>query len=407
MNSSKNRNNKRLILLIPLFIFYCLAFSVFYFYFSRLIYGIGHYPWKPYTVARINPNPEYLPGTIGPTLFSTNHRGFRGDDPYEADLLILVLGGSTTEGFYLDDKNTWPQVMANKLNKNGSFGKVVAANAAKAGLQIRHYYLQAMELLPELEKVRFTIILPGPNDVMSFYSEPYKKIINSRKLDEIAFGYVAASSPLWSRELIQSEFNFFKNIAKNQIKRLLMKIHLKKPSKGAFWQDSDGAMYKEKRRDRLLAEKIDLPHELYPMLDERLEYYRKYMRKTIDEIILNKCLPVLVTHPVNYFDGMPETEKRLWYIGHLNYRFKNSDSPVYLTEKSIADLLELFNQVSRDLAVEYSSDVILIDLAEILKGKTGLYYDSWHFNIEGAKQVGEIVADALIYDTVNTKSDKR
>ena len=186
-----------------------------------------------------------------------------------------------------------------------------------------------------------------------------------------------------------------------------MKIHLRKPSKGAFWQDSDGKMYIEKRRNRFLAQKIDLPQELYPMLDARLEYYQKYLRKTIDEIIINKCIPVLVTHPINYFEGMPETEKRLWWIGNIDYHSKNSDNPVYLTEKSIADLLERFNQVSRDLAVEYSNDVILIDLAKILKGKTGLYYDSWHFNIEGAKEVGEIIADALIHHIVNVMSDKR
>lgn len=368
---------------------------------------MGHYPWKPYTVARMNPNPEYLPGTAGPTLFSTNYRGLRGDDPTNADLLILVLGGSTTEGFYLDDAHTWPQIMADILNKNGSFGKVVAANAAKAGLQMPQYYLHCKDLLPELCKVKLVVILPGPNDLLSFFSEPFSKIFYSKVLDNYSYGYIANYDSLWSIDLIEEETEFIKTIVKNQVKRFLMKVHLRKPSKGAFWQDNDGEMYVKKRRERFLAEKIDLPQELFPMLDARLQYYERYLRMTVDLIISNKSIPVLVTHPINYFDGIPETEKNLWYVGNLNYRLNNSDAPVYLTEKSIVDSLERFNQAARNLAVEYNNDIILIDLAEILKGKTGLYYDSWHFNIEGAKQVGEIVADALIYHTVKTKSDTR
>jgi lysophospholipase L1-like esterase len=385
----------RLIYVIPLIAIYAFVFSLAYLYVAGFFYGRGHYPWKPYTAARMSPKSEYLPGTSAPTLFSVNYRGLRGGDPAQTDFLILVLGGSTTEGFYLDDSDTYPQIMVDIVNAKGTLGKVVASNAAKAGLRLRHNYLQAKELLPELKRTKLVLILTGPNDVVSFLRDPYSDDKPTAESDSAAFSYVATKNLPWSRNLIQFEYNYIRNLVNSQKLRLLLKTRIKKPRGDDFPQDKDGTTYVERRRRRMEAEKIDLPQELIPMLDSRLASYKSCLEDMTNEIIRNGATPILITHPINYSPDMSEEQKRLWWVGQLGSRVTGNNRTVFLTEKAMTDLLEKFNQVSRDIAAVNKDKVILIDLADTLRGESGLYYDSWHFNIPGARRVGEILADVI------------
>lgn len=387
----------KLIYIMPLIAVYAFVFSLAYLYVEGIFCGRGHFVWRPYIIARLNPKHELLPGTKGPIIFSANSRGLRGGEFSSADLSILVLGGSTAEGHYLDDNQTWPQILAKELNAIKTFGKVSVGNAGKAGLGVRHYRLQAESLLPQFGNIDIVAILTGPNDLLSFINNPeWSDDTPSKQVDSAAFHRVVSPYAPWSYALVKEEFSYLKILAKNQTRRLLTVTHIMKNRRSELVQDSDGKTYANRRKRRMAANKIEFPNDLQPQLERRLAAYERRLRETVAVIIQNNAVPILLTHPLNYSPDMPDSEKNLWWEGRLNYKIPGIDKEIYLSESSVADLIGKFNDVARKIAAENPNKVMLIDLADILRGKHGIYYDEWHFNIEGARQVGRILAAEII-----------
>jgi lysophospholipase L1-like esterase len=393
--TAKQRGLARWLFIAPLLLVYAAAFVLVYAAFEGMFLGRGHFVWKPYTIARFTPNPEYLPGISGPTVFSSNYRGLRGPDPTGAATTILVLGGSTAEGHHLDDTETWPQMMAKELNKHEVLGTVVVDNAAKAGLRMRHYYLQARDLVPELKPLDAVLMLPGPNDLIIFLTNPTASLQKpSEEVDSITFDRKVVDVSPWGREIMRKTYDRLYGLTKRQTQRLLGKLHLWKPKGEQIIRDGRGIFYVEARRRRMEGEKVDFPASLRPELDEKLALYREEMEAAVDAIKAHGVLPILLTHPINYRPSMPDALKELWWAGALGGTTQTAEGLPYVSEKSIAALLEEYNMIARRVAGE--KGVPLIDLAEMFRNNTDLYYDQWHFNEIGAERIGKVVADAVL-----------
>lgn len=104
--------------------------------------------WTPYSHATFTLPPGRAPGVHGPTHFSINGSGLRGDDfGPDAEYRILAIGGSTTECLILDDEDAWPQVLQGLLRASGR--RAWVGNAGKAGLRTAHHELEVQHLLPQ------------------------------------------------------------------------------------------------------------------------------------------------------------------------------------------------------------------------------------------------------------------
>ena len=101
--------------------------------------------------------------------YSVDENGFRSSTCWNKpeDIDILVLGGSTTQQIYIDDKNTWVSQLEKKLKKN-HFGNNFA-NAGQDG-QSSFGILSNFEIwFPTVKNLnpRYFMIMLGSNDIFS------------------------------------------------------------------------------------------------------------------------------------------------------------------------------------------------------------------------------------------------
>ena len=408
---TKNGSARRLkwVIFVPLLAAYSFVFCQIYLYIETLVVGKGHYVWRPYTsaVSELGGKDEkdrvsYLPGVQGRKVFSTNHLGLRGPDPTGADFRILVLGGSTAECHYLDDTETWPQRVAAELNGKYGRSRVVVNNAAKAGLEMRHYALQARQLIPGLKPVSAVIILPGPNDLIRFLSaEKGRDVEYPEGIDRVAFDRVVSAYPPWTKPVRQKSYKKLMELTRGQTKRLLTKTRLWKPKAQGLVRDPEGRFYEEARRRRRVAKKVhDLPEDKAARLDKELERYRALLERTVHTVLENGAMPVLLTHPLNYNPAMSDSDKGLWWAGALYGNPQVSKGLDYLDEESVYDLLQEYNRVTKEVyQSRKDKGAILVDLAARFRNRIDIYYDQWHFNELGAAEVGKAVADAVARET--------
>lgn len=101
----------------------------------------------------------------GPFPYARDHWGLRGDGVDPAQIIILTLGGSTTNQMYLPEAQTWQKVLEHGFRDEGR--AVTVANAGIDG-QTTLGHVRAFEAwfphVPGL-KPRFVLIYVGINDV--------------------------------------------------------------------------------------------------------------------------------------------------------------------------------------------------------------------------------------------------
>ncbi len=384
----------RWVITTPIIVIYSLVFCHIYLYIETLVIGKAHYVWKPYTISLLEPDPKLVPGVSGRKTFSANRYGLRGPDISRGSLRILVFGGSTTEQYYVGDSDNWAQHIAQFLNEDLRACDVVVNNAAKGGLELRHYYLQAKYLLPELESIDMAVIFPGPNDLIRFIGMPKGEDVKySRKIDRAAFDRIVSAYPPWAAEIRTKTYDRLRGLVKTQTQRLLMKMRLWKPKEQGLVRDPVGKFYETVRSRRKEARKVELPKDKRDRLDYELKRYRRLLEQTVDIIKENDVEPILLTHPINYSPDMRDEQKELWWAGALYGNPQITGGLKYLTEAAMADLLEKYNQQVREVAEE--KGVALVDLAEEFRFRTDLFYDQWHLNEYGSKEIGKAVAGVL------------
>jgi lysophospholipase L1-like esterase len=107
---------------------------------------------------------NFYPGG-GIAIYRKDRYGFRGSYGDPADIDILVIGGSTTNELYTDDKDTWVEAMRRALARNGK--ALGVANAAVDGhstvghiRSFDHWFPNVPGLRP-----RFVLAYIGINDL--------------------------------------------------------------------------------------------------------------------------------------------------------------------------------------------------------------------------------------------------
>jgi hypothetical protein len=142
---------------------------------------------QPHLNLRITPDPVLLPGTQSPSRFTTDGKGFRVTHPIDYKRKpahvrrIFLLGGSTTESFYIDDRKTFGALLEGRLNDalrpQGLSVEVINTGRAGTG-SADHYYVarQLVDYEPDL-----MVYLIGLNEMQPYITWHYQPVASGMK----------------------------------------------------------------------------------------------------------------------------------------------------------------------------------------------------------------------------------
>lgn len=311
-------------------------------------------------------NEETYDGKLDPVASHTkNGLGFRGPNPpsdFAAALTVLMAGGSTTEGFYIDDSKTWPMRVSNVLAP--VFNNLWINNAGLDGhSSFGHLHLFEQHLKGLAPDV--IVYLAGGNDMDGLIERTryddtlnYKPVLDPNRSNPIFREWMAKKSELvglllamYERRKVDridgSSFYYFRNITE----------------RGPVALDT--------------ARNDDHRENFVPG-------YRERMTMLTEQTLSAGILPVLMTHPASFgYAGTIDPDEGI-DVGHIGYKGMNG--------ATAWTILELYNDVTRAIAIEL--DVPLIDLARMPKN-TRHFSDQIHFSIPGTQAVADYVAPRL------------
>ncbi|MBU0761107.1 MAG: SGNH/GDSL hydrolase family protein [Nanoarchaeota archaeon] len=314
-----------------------------------------YYVWQPYFNQIYLPDSSVIYGVEGESRFTINGLGYRGSliDNKEEEFRILTIGGSVTESLYLDDFETWPYLIMDKLGMTEDGREVIVMNVGQSRHTTRDYIFE-MKHLTESYDPNLVIFLIGANDMM------LKMSIREawRPFDEDSYDY---------------NRTFYYIPGEGEL--LPWKSNLK-----TRWPVALGKSLVEMRLERKNSESIIYP----PELDIVLSDYEKNLNRLI-EISKEKNVSVLfVTQPYLWKKGMSEVEdSALWISTDFNGRF-------YSTE-SMIESMDKFNSKMLDVCSE-NPDVYCLDLEKEVEKSLGFFYDDLHLNERGSEFVAEQIA---------------
>jgi lysophospholipase L1-like esterase len=295
-----------------------------------------------------------------------NSLGFRGPGPpadFSRDLTIVTVGGSTTECFDLAEDKTWPHDLGVELQRR--FHHLWLNNAGLSGNSTFGHYILMQDYLVKLQP-KVVIFLVGINDLGIRGERDFDQRIhglNFRSLERF-LASAAVHSELATAALNLYRYYFPKSTMINNQNDPQETDYKKLP----YFEVSGPA------RAAILKDHHD--HYLGP--------YKTRLEKLIAVCREHNILPVLLTQPVLYGEGVDEASGV-----DLGRRFVARD----MDGATAWQVLELYNGVTREVGREQG--VLVIDLAREMPKNSRYYFDLMHFTNAGAARVADIIATQL------------
>ena len=361
----KNKIKKSLVYFLIVFItiaFGLIFFEIFnYLSLSKLN---SYYVWPPNLEYIFFPNSSIFHGISGESIFTINSLGYRGIEfkEHENEYRILIVGGSTSEGLYLDNEETWSYHLMDKLEKTKDNKKVITMNIGKSGHGLRNNIL-ALKYLPEDYEPDLIIMITGANDMLFKLSRKEAwKPFNENEFNNTE-GYTFSVSPgyTWKSTIIYKVY-----------KVLDLKFKKIKP------QDGIGNTLVENRLKRKNAK--NWINET-PNLNLALEDYERNLKRFINLSKENNITLIFLTQPYLWKENMTQEEDAsLWMT--------NDFGDIYYPAETMIYSIDAFNK--RLLKVcENNKDIYCIDLDKDVPKTLDYFYDDMHFNENGARVVAE------------------
>jgi hypothetical protein len=356
---------------------------------ARFAQPSRYYVWPPNT-HRTNDIPdEFQHGVWGPTSFTVNEEGMRGD-AYHAEqhadyrYRILALGGSTTICALLDDAVAWPHAVQEIVDKRLGANTVFVGNVGRPGHTTAQHVLQTEKLLAQYDDVDAILLLAGVNDmvIQLNVSRGLIKFKLAGKPDPLknlqrAFSVVPASldGPWYARSALAA-----------WIRTRTTQL----PATEGPLLDPQGFMFLKQTKYRQRA--TSFVDEL-PDLTKLLQTYEVKLNEIIDHAQARGVRPILLTQPSIWRDGLSEeVEERLWMGGPpLNMLQENGE---YLTVRVLAEAMAAYNRTMLDVCA--ARRIECIDLASALPKQGDIFWDDVHYTNRGSRLLAEIVANQLL-----------
>ena len=297
--------------------------------------------------------------------YTYNGIGLKGpefpDNPSEY-LKIITVGGSTTACVQLSDGRTWPDRLLSILQAESK--NVWLNNAGQDG----HSTFGHLILLERhLQQYRPDIIiyLVGINDV------------GRDDINDFDAGMIGRSESLRNRIVYASELLSTLQVLKRSLLAYDLGVNSLAPLDITSLRDIE-------------ADSIDAAKVLDLHKSKYLPQFRARLEELVDRTANAGAKAVLMTQPALYGSGVdPFTNVVL-----DNLEVSGAGLPSVLQWR----VLELYNDVTREVAAAHGLN--LIDLAQLLRKDSALFFDWIHYSNLGAEVVAELVADALLEKAV-------
>lgn len=361
------------------------------------IFPIDKFIWKPDSERTLYPSAAIMPGISGPSLFAINHIGIRGDNLKNSDTQrILAIGGSTTECLYLDQNETWTQLLQIKLNSTSENRQAWVGNAGMSGMTSRNH-LVAMQSLPlEDWNIDTVILLAGVNDFSIRLSQDKDFNPDYMNLDGAHAALVYQTFTGGNRPLPND--SFLKKTAiwqtLRRIKREIFPDHSSNYSRN-YIQDTEGKSYLIWRNNKRHATDI---RKALPDMSSAIEEYSNNINKIIDIASARSIRIILMTQPTLWTPDLPESIRNLLWLGGIG-DFQNKAGAPYYAVDTLESGMKIYNEKLLDICKK--RQIECIDLATIVEKNTGYFYDDVHFNENGADKISTYLAQYFITNPVH------
>lgn len=335
-----------------------------------------HKLFSPFVNTTFLPDPQTMPGITGASRFMINSSGLRADElSYRHNYKILTVGGSTTECLYLDQKEAWPYLLQEKLDRRQNKYHVWVGNAGKSGLNTRDHIFLLKYLLDELPRPDMIIVLAGVNDfLMRLYldKEYDPDFLKNSGQEEYFLPRVFAEAPN------NKAVPFYK---KTGLWRLFQRL---KAHPDGPVQDVAGQYYKNARQRRTKCPEVNALPDLTASLNE----YAQNVRSLI-EMSRKKSIPIVfLTQPVMWGENLPEALEKLIWMGDAAHGTFHYSSAALAAGMRQYD--ETLLRVCREEKVE------CLDLAAEMPRDSSVLYDDVHFNEHGADVFSDKLTDLIL-----------
>jgi len=337
----------------------------------------GYYIYQPGLHRLFYPDSSVFIGITGESRFIVNEIGIRSDSiPKDVNTKkILAIGGSTTECLYLDQSETWPSLLQQRLNKSNHFW---VGNFSKPGLHSGHHVQQLkwMREQQELLNTKTIICLVGVNDLLHFLgNESFYLDTTQEKLFKWVFDYYGDDKkPFYKRSGFWTAFSAIR-------KRMKYKNYI---------QDQKGTIYAEWRKQRQQAKKLITS---LPDMEAAAANYSYNITEMIKIARENNMRILFLTQPVLWNKQNNQPFNHLFWLGKKGNLDDACCGEYYATE-ILAQGMEYFNQILKTTCARNNAECF--DLATQLPKDNSIFYDDCHFNENGAKRVADLVGNYLL-----------
>lgn len=337
----------------------------------------AYYVWPPNFEEDFDPDPTIIHGITGTSRLTINSMGIRGD-PFaeEQRYRLLAVGGSTTICTYLDDTETWPYLVQERLNASLGSGTTWVGNVGRPGHASSQHLLQVTELLRQHPEIDGVLLLVGINDflvTLNFLERPWRLASSRYDLLKSAFSIF----PGWDEGA-----PWYRRTALGRPRWRVPEWIENRPA-----QDRQGrsvARWRAYRREAS-ALRADLPDLSGPLIS-----YTRQLDAIIDAAEAEDARVIFMTQPTLWRPGLSQAELGLLWTG--GPREKSGDE--YYSVEALAVGMKLYNDALRRVCRDRGTECI--DVAARLPKDTAVFWDDAHFTEEGARRVAEIVAGHLL-----------
>lgn len=326
--------------------------------------------WPPNLEYTFFPNSSIFYGINGESHFTINNLGYRGIqfNNHENEYRTLIIGGSTSECLYLDDKEAWPDLLMNSLKKTKDNKRIISMNIGKSGHGLRNNILE-LKYLPENYEPDLVIMMLGINDVLFKISRGDAWVpFNESEFDNTeSYTFTLSPGYTWRSTITYKIYRY-----------LSLKFE------GIHPQDTFGNTLAENRLKRINSENwinkdIDW--------NASLEDYEKNLRRIISLSKEKNITLLFSTQPYLWKKNMSEKENSsLWMTTDFNGNFYSLDIMIEGMNRFNAKMLEVCRE---------NSDIFCIDLEKEIPKTLDYFYDDVHFNEKGSMLVAEKIESYL------------
>ena len=316
---------------------------------------------------------EGLPGMDGrATTFTTNNVGLRGDSlampKPDDELRVFVVGGSTTETLYLDDREAVTRILEDRLDTLVSGKRVKVYGAGRSGAKSSDHIEMIAHRLVHLQPDA-VIVFAGVNDLRAAMSGWNPLMLPPA---------VGAPGTEWTlMQILRFAVTEF------QLGRRLFSL-----LKPADYRESAEQIPLRSDYRRSVRMREALPVSVSPPRIDVVSY-RENLISMVGIARAHGIDLVFMTQPTTWNSRVDSA------IAKWHWMSAGPDS-AYL-EEALDQAMEAYNDAVRGVAAQF--DVPLLDLARLLPKSGEYFYDDVHFNPRGAQTVGGMLASFVSENT--------